>query len=359
MKISRRALTLTALTLPVLAACSTGGQDDDAGGGGQGQAGSDGGGTADGADAGAFPVTVSHLYGETEIAAEPQRIATVSWVNGDSVLALGIVPVGMPVVEWGGNDNQSTDWVDAKLEELGATWGSEKAPTTYSEVDGVAADEIAALTPDLIIAAYSGLTQDDYEQLSRIAPTIGPIAPNYTTSWQDAITAIGQATGRSEAAGQVIDEVTAALAAVGEENPDVAGSTFIAGTLGLTDDTITLYTAGDTRPRFFTALGMTQADVVTENTADETTFMVPWSAERADELDSDIFYTWATAGSTVASFQENDLFAQIPAVARGSVVLTADDHQTLSISAASALSLPWAIQDVVPSVLDAVQTAKG
>ena len=45
----------------------------------------------------------------------PQRIATVSWVNGDSVLALGIVPVGMPAVEWGGNDNQSTDWADAKM----------------------------------------------------------------------------------------------------------------------------------------------------------------------------------------------------------------------------------------------------
>ena len=71
-------------------------------------------GGSSGAAADAFPVTVEHLYGSTEIAAEPTRIATVSWVNADTALALDIVPVGLPLVEWGGNDNQSTDWIDAK-----------------------------------------------------------------------------------------------------------------------------------------------------------------------------------------------------------------------------------------------------
>ena len=350
MKLSRRALVvLSTLTVPALASC--GGPDDETAPAGAANGGS--------ADPGAFPATVSHLYGDTEIEAEPQRIATVSWVNADSVLALGLVPVGMPLVEWGGNDNSSTDWIDAALGELGAGWDSDAAPTTYSEADGVNFDEIAALTPDLIVAAYSGLTQDDYDKLSRIAPTIGPVAANYTASWQDTLTAVGQATGRAEAAQEIIDDVTAQLAAVREDNPAVQDSTFIAGTLGLSDDSIDLYTAGDTRPRFFTALGMTQAELVDDNATDETAFTIPWSAERADELDGDIFYTWAAAGDTIEDFQDNPLFAQIPAVAAGALVLTADDHQTLSISAASALSLPWAIENVVPSVLDAVQAAQG
>lgn len=352
MKLSRRALVvLPALSVPALASCG----GSESGGDTGASAASDGG----AAEPGAFPVTVSHLYGETEIVAEPQRIATVSWVNGDSVLALGLVPVGMPLVEWGGNANSSTDWIDAALEDLGAGWGSEAAPATYSEADGVNADEIAALTPDLIVAAYSGLTEDDYEQLSRIAPTIGPVAANYTASWEDTLAAVGRATGRSEAAQQITGEVTSQLAAVGQENPAVADSTFIAGTLGLSDDSIALYTAGDTRPRFFTALGMTQASVVEENTADETAFTIPWSAERADELDGDVFYTWAAAGDTVEDYQANPLFAQIPAVAAGALVLTADDHLTLSVSAASALSLPWAVENVVPSVIDAAQAAQG
>ena len=350
MKLSRRALVVLS-TLPVPALASCGGTDAETTPTGASDGGS--------ADPGAFPATISHLYGDTEIVSEPQRIATVSWVNGDSVLALGLVPVGMPLVEWGGNENSSTDWVDAALEELGAGWDSDAAPATYSEADGINFDEVAALTPDLIVAAYSGLTQDDYDKLSRIAPTIGPVAANYTASWQDTLTAIGQATGRAEAAQEIIDDVTAQLAAVGDENPDVQDCTFITGTLGLSDDSIDLYTARDTRSRFFTALGMTQAELVEENTTDETAFTIPWSAERADELDADIFYTWAAAGVTIEDFQDDPLFAQIPAVAAGALVVTDDEHLTVSISAASALSLPWAIENVVPSVLDAVRAAQG
>lgn len=351
--LSRRSVVLTALALPALAACSPDGTAT-----GTGSTASDAGSDAGSAASDAFPVTVEHLYGTTEVAAAPTRIATVSWVNGDTVLALGLVPVGLPLVEWGGNANSSTDWNDAKLEELGAAWGSENAPTTYSEADGVNADEIAALTPDLIVAAYSGLTQEEYDTLSKIAPTIGPLAANYTASWEDVLAAVGTATGRSEEASALAAQLTADLAAVGEENPEVAESTFIAGNLSLSDHLISIYSGEDTRPRFFTALGMTQADVVTENTADESTFYFEWSAERADELVSDVFYTWAAAGDTVETFQQDSLFSTIPAVASGALVLTADDHQTLSVSAASALSLPWALENVVPSVVEAAKTAQ-
>lgn len=350
MTLRRRTLVLSALAAPALVACSSGNADGTGGEGGRDTA---------APSSGTFPVTVEHLYGATEISAEPQRIVTVSWVNADSLLALGVVPVGMPAVEWGGNENASTDWIDAKLDELGAGWGSDAAPATYSEADGLNVDEMAALTPDLIVAAYSGITQEEYEQLSKIAPTIGPLAANYTAGWQDVMTAVGAATGRVQDAERVIADVEGQLAAVGEDNPAVAGATFIAGTLSLSDNTISLYTAGDTRPRFFTALGMTQAEVIDENTTNEDEFFMTWSAERADELVSDIFYTWAAAGDTVESFQENDLFAQIPAVAAGGLVLTADDHLTLSISAANALSLPWAIENFVPSVIAAAEAARG
>lgn len=349
MSVTRRALVLSALTVPALAACSGGTSGSDTGSGS----------ASDGGGAGSYPVTITHLYGDTEITVEPTSIATVSWVNGESVLALDIVPVGMPLVEWGGNDNGSTDWTDAKLEELGAAWGSDSAPAQYSEADGLNVDEIAALTPDLIIAAYSGLTEEEYEQLTQIAPTIGPLAANYTAAWDEVLTVVGQATGRADQAEQLISDVQAQQAAVGEDNPAVAESTFIAGTLGLSDNTISLYTAGDTRPRFFAALGMTQAEVVTENTEDESTFFMEWSAERADELVSDIFYTWASAGDTVEDFEANDLFAQVPAVADGGLVLTADDHLTLSVSAANVLSIPWAIENFVPDVIAAAETAQG
>jgi iron complex transport system substrate-binding protein len=75
-----------------------------------------------------FPVTIKHAFGETTIDKQPQRVATVSWVNDDVAIALGVVPVGVPKNEWGGNDKGSTPWKDAALEKLGASFGSEKAP---------------------------------------------------------------------------------------------------------------------------------------------------------------------------------------------------------------------------------------
>lgn len=346
MTISRRALVaLSVLAVPALASCS----------GGDPAAAP----AADGAAEESFSATITHIYGETVLERKPSKIATVSWVNADTVLALGLVPVGMPTVTWGGNANGSTDWIDAKLDELGAGWDGDKAPVQYDETDGLNLDEMAALVPDLIIAAYSGITEEDYAQLSKIAPTIGPLAPNYTASWEDVLAAVGTATGLSDEATALAEQLTGDLAAVGEENPAVAGATFIAGTLGLADDTISLYVGEDTRPRFFTALGMTQADVVTENTADAETFFLEWSAERADELDSDLFYSWAAPGTAIEDFQANPLFAQIPAVASGGVVLTADDHLTLSISAANALSLPWALEHFVPTVVEVAQSVRG
>jgi iron complex transport system substrate-binding protein len=45
------------------------------------------------ATADSFPVTVEHAFGSTAITAKPERVATVSSVNADVALALGVVTV--------------------------------------------------------------------------------------------------------------------------------------------------------------------------------------------------------------------------------------------------------------------------
>ena len=59
----------------------------------------------------AFPVTITHGLGEAVIPAEPQRIVTIGWITQDVVLALGEVPVGIPLQEWGGDENGILPWV--------------------------------------------------------------------------------------------------------------------------------------------------------------------------------------------------------------------------------------------------------
>ncbi len=44
---------------------------------------------------GAFPVTVEHAFGSTEVKKAPQRVVTVGYTDDQAVLAFGIKPVGM------------------------------------------------------------------------------------------------------------------------------------------------------------------------------------------------------------------------------------------------------------------------
>ncbi|MEJ7647490.1 MAG: ABC transporter substrate-binding protein [Nakamurella sp.] len=310
------------------------------------------------ATGGTFPVTVKNIYGETTIEQAPTRVATVSWVNPDVALALGVVPVGMDADAYGGNADKSTDWKDEALAGLGASIGTDKAPAQWDTANGINYDAIADATPDVILAAYSGLTQDEYDKLSKIAPVIGPVAANYTTSWQDATTVIGAALGKGSEATALISTVEGKISAAGAANPVLKGKTFIAASLDPTKTNVSIYAAGDTRPRFLTALGLTQAPVVAANTK-AGAFYFEYSGEKANELKSDIIFSWGDASTTLKVLQDNKLLGQIPAIKSGAALLTSDQQLTLSISASSPLSLQWALPKFVPLVVKAAETADG
>ena len=70
------------------------------------------------AEANVLAFRAGHAFGETTIEEAPERVATVSWVNHDVATALGVVPVGVPALDFGANENGSTDWFDAALEEM-------------------------------------------------------------------------------------------------------------------------------------------------------------------------------------------------------------------------------------------------
>ena len=308
------------------------------------------------AEQGQFPVTIKHVFGSTTIESKPTRPATVSWVNADVALALGVVPVGMPKDEYGGNAQGSTPWKDAALEALGAPIGSDKAPAQYSEADGINFAEIAKAAPDVILAAYSGLTKEDYDKLSKIAPVVAHPKVAYGTPWQESTRIIGSALGLTEEAEQVVTDTEAKIATAASDNPQLKGKTFIYGNLEpASGKGVNVYTANDNRPRFLTSLGMTMAPVVADKGGDA--FFVEWSAERADELVSDVFVTWVPDDATEAAITKDPLLSQIPAVKTGALVADPDNTLTLSVSAASPLSLPWALTEFVPQLAAAADKA--
>lgn len=342
-----RALLAAAAVLSV-SACSTGPASGESAGSGGNEAGA----------ADAFPVTIEHALGETVLEEKPERVATVSWVNADVSLALGVVPVGMPTDTYGGNDKGSTPWKDAKLDELGAPIGSEDAPVQYSETDGLPFDDIAATDPDVILAAYSGLSQEDYDTLSDIAPVVAYPETAYGTAWQDSTRLVGEALGLSEQAEDLVADTEKAIEDAAADYPQLEGKSFIYGTLDPAGaEPVSLYTANDNRPRFLSSLGMKEAEVISSAAEGSDEFFIPWSAERANELESDVFVTWVPDEATKDAIATDPLLGQIPAVKSGALVADSDNTLTLAISAASPLSLPWALEEFLPLLGDAVDNA--
>ena len=133
----------------------------------------------------AFPVTITHKYGETTIEKAPTRVVCVGLTEQDALLALGIVPVG--VTYWFGDEQLQGyifPWAQATC------WATPSCPTVLEDTNGVEVEKVAALAPDLIIGQYAGLTEKDYKMLSKIAsrswrrPATTPTTAPRGTRWR-------------------------------------------------------------------------------------------------------------------------------------------------------------------------------
>ncbi len=67
----------------------------------------------------------------------------------------------------------------------------------FDETDGIDFEAVANTNPDVILAAYSGLTQQDYDTLSQIAPTVAYPTTAWSTPWRDWIKLESKALGLS------------------------------------------------------------------------------------------------------------------------------------------------------------------
>ena len=301
------------------------------------------------AETDAFPVTLEHAFGETTITEEPTRVVTLGWSDQDAVLSLGVVPVGATKLSWGGNQNGSSDWFDAELEELGA-----EAPVRYDDADGAPVVEIAALEPDLILATNSGITKAEYARLSKIAPVVAyPEAP-WITPWQTSLALVGQALGRSDLAEQVAEETQAEIAAAREDYPQIVGRSMIFAYLTTADlSMVGVYAPEDPRVSLMHDLGLEDAPMV-EKVIDDGAFYGTLSAERADQLASDVVLTWSENPGDLETFRADPLIGRIPALRSGHVYAEEDKHVSLAVTNPTPLSVPYIVEHFVPEVAEAV-----
>ena len=314
-------------------------------------AGSDG---DDSAATGAFPVTVQHVYGETTIESEPKRVATVAWANHEVPLALGIVPVGMSKATWGDDDGDGVlPWVEDKLAELDAD-----TPVLFDETEGIDFEAVADTRPDVILASYSGLTEEEYDTLSKIAPVVSfPKLAWGTTMWE-MLELNSRALGLADEGEKLTADLKNQVSEAVEARPGLKGKSAMFAHLDPNDlSQVGFYTTHDSRVGFLEEVGLASPPVVSQASSKSDEFYLTTSAEENDKLaDVDIFVTYGSQ-KLLSQVQKDPLMAQIPAVKRGSVALLEDSTPLAAAANPTPLSIGWGVDDYLDVVEDAAAKA--
>lgn len=305
------------------------------------------------AEAEGFPLTITHMYGETTIEAPPTRIATWGWGATDAVLALGVQPVAIPSSEYGGGDDLIVPWVKDAIDEIGG-----EAPVVLDNSSyELSVEELLATDPDVLIAPYSGITQEEYDAVTAAGiPVIAPEEALWATPWRDVVTITGEVLGLDTEAAQVLDGIDAQVADAAAANPEFEGTTIAFVT---TDpDAVYVYLPADARVEILEDLGFTSAPSVTALDSGESTFYTTISQENLDKIDADVVFTYVDDQAALDTFLTSDRTRLIPAVAKGAVGAVVGQEDASAVSP-TALSLPYILPTFVEKLAAATAIAKG
>jgi iron complex transport system substrate-binding protein len=285
--------------------------------------------------------TVRHRYGTTTVPAEPERVLTIGLVDHDAALALGVVPIAITADAYS-EDQPHGVWTWAR-DELG-----DHAPEVLPA--NINYERIAALQPDLILAVSSGLSKQEYATLSRIAPTVAQSDEHedYLTPWDEMTHVIGHALGQEDAAKAAIDRVHQMFADVRAQHPEFAGKEAVYG--GVLDAG-QYYAEGQrsTRAAILTGLGFTIAD---ELPRDE--LYVEVSREQIELFEQDLLLWELGDLESRETIESDPLYRRLDAVHEGRDVFVTDPDLAGALALISVLSLPYAIERLVPELAAAV-----
>jgi iron complex transport system substrate-binding protein len=300
-----------------------------------------------------FPVTIDSALGSTTIEAAPTRIATWGWGATDAVLALGIVPVAIPSDDYSGGDDRMPPWIADAVDELGGP-----APAILdSSAEEISVEELLAADPDVLLAPYSGLTQEEFDAVTAAGvPVIAyPEAP-WTTPWRDVITITGGALGLKDQAAQLLSDLDGLVSNAAAAHPEFEGVSI--AYIDDDVDTFYMYLPSDARVEILEDLGFVTSDSVTALDTGVGTFYTTVSYENLDKIDAQVIFTQAEEQSTLDEFLASDRGQLIPAVRMGAVAAVVGAENASAVSP-TALSLPWLLPTLTDKLAAAVVVAKG
>ena len=315
------------------------------------------GGQSPAAEEGSFPVTLAHAFGETTLAAEPTRIATLGYASHDVCLELGVVPVGVPQYElrgWG-----TSLWFNKAVTSMNAVM-----PAQYRDSDEPPYEELKRLKPDLILAVNSGITREQYDRLTEIAPVVAPPGSPFGTDWRTTTATVGTAVGKPKQARELIADVQAGIAKARSSYSDLDGSTFLyLGASQASGADFEVYDEDSNPVRILKDFGVVVSPVMSKVVAEGKRKRVEvgpapllWESRRAGELEADI--SVVAVVSDKKAILKDETLNGLPAAKTNSLVLVQTTDDALALVEASPLGVKWATWTVLPELARAAYEAK-
>lgn len=244
--------------------------------------------------------TVNHALGTTKVPANPKRIVALSFYAIESLLAMDIEPQGVIPPDRKPHLQQALK----EIPKVGLPTNLEK---------------VLKLQPDLIVG--STYSEDIYDQLSQIAPTV--LAEyNGSDSWQAIHRKVGEAINQTEKAEQVLAEYRSRLESLQEKLGDRAESIEIS-VVRLFPDRVNLVTAGS-----FAGSILEDAKLSRPSSQQEDGVYRTISQEQLQLADGDVLFVWShgntpeereKAQAKIEQLKSDPLWSQLEVVQEGNV----------------------------------------
>ncbi|AHC16087.1 ABC transporter substrate-binding protein [Salinispira pacifica] len=293
----------------------------------------------DESSSGNFPVEISHSYGATVVETKPRRVVSIGYSEQDPILALGYTPVALRY--WFG-DYPNSVWPWAQ-DELGSG-EPEVLQMAYGELDF---ERIASLEPDVIIATHAGISAEEYDTLSVIAPTIpepeGFAA--FSVPWQEQTRVIARALGENERGETVISRVEEQIRDVARRNPDFQDQEIVFASPAQGQGQFWVFSP-DTPPlRFLTSMGFSFPEELRELVGDKDAAQI--SGEQVRLLNTDVLVLQMPSWEAYRELLENDLFSGLEVASEGRIIpfFGSDDPLYGALSFSTVLSLSYAAEE--------------
>ena len=301
----------------------------------------------------AFPVTITSALGDAVIKEQPERVVTLGQGSTETAIALGSTPVGIESYPWGSDKTGYLPWIHEAVTEKGDT-----LPQQFTGGEELDIETIVELDPDVILAPWSGITQEQFDLLNDVAPTVAYPDLPWSTDWDQQITTVAKALGKPADGEKLIGDIKQQLADAAQSRPDYKNVTFSyiytdgPGTLGV-------FLPTEQRAEMVASLGLKPDPVVSTFKETEGTDSAVIGLENADKLkDTDVVFTFYTDAKTRKEIEAQPLYAAIPAIKNGAVVASDDNSFVTASSMINPLTVPWSIERFLPLIDEAVAKAE-